>query len=255
MKFAIFVFVIIGAWAHQESAENNMNMLHARRLAGSSLRSTMERDLCLPYALCLMGTMDIAVAEHKEQFPTWAHGLLETVLPLLQKFAEFKTYVKSLPGVITSKFNSLVSDEDAEDDKTFRHLLAAHKVGRKVSSRTLCAKLFSCPADVKEDLIKTDDEATALEVATDDAAKGRFLGLGCPPVGSKFCGAFWLACNFNGLVGGGIPGNACNFAALFCNAPAYICAGPPKTTAAPVTAAPVTVAPTTAAPTAKDLPK
>ena len=64
----------------EDDVDMNMNMLHARRLAASSLRSTMSKDKCLPYALCLLGTMDIAVKDHKDQFPTWAHGLFETVL-------------------------------------------------------------------------------------------------------------------------------------------------------------------------------
>jgi len=259
MKLAIFVCVIMGAWAHQESVENKMNLLHARRLAGSSLRTEMKRDLCLPYALCLMGTMDIAVTEHREQFPTWAHGLYDSVLPLIKKFDQFKGYISTLPGLAKQKVNSLadkvenlLSEEDAEDDKTFRYLLATHKVGRKLSSRAFCSKMFSCPADVTENLKKTDEQTTAEVVPAVDGGepKARILGLSCPPFGSKFCGAFWLACNFNGLVGAGIPGNACNFAALFCNAPAYICTKATKTDDKPATTTEATVVVTT-----KDLPK
>merc|ERR1712203_777513 len=122
----------------------------------------------------------------------------------------------------------LFNQEDQEDDKTFRHLLASYKVGRKMSSRGFCMKLFSCPSHVAEDLNRSDEE-TQEEVVGESSES---------PVGAKFCGAFWLACNFNGLVGAGIPGNACNFLAIFCNAPAYVCREAPATTEAITTQAP-----------------
>merc|ERR1711997_1162084 len=145
-----------------------------------------------------------------------------------------KENIKSLVDSAGNLFN----DEDEEDDKTFRHLLASYKVGRKMSSRGFCMKLFSCPSDVTEDLNKSDEEAEARVSNDASEDRGRFLSsvVGCPPVGSKFCGAFWLACNFNGLVGAGIPGNACNFLGIFCNAPAYICRKAPTTTALPMAA-------------------
>jgi hypothetical protein len=261
MKITVFFCLVIVGLANSESSGDdvNMNMLHARRLAASSLRSTMAKDKCLPYALCLLGTMDIKVKEHKQQFPTWAHGLFETVLPLLEKFNELKGYMHNLATKTKEKVGHLVGNtkdgihsfvdsagdlfnqEDKEDDKTFRHLLASYKVGRKMSSRGFCMKLFSCPSHVAEDLNRSDEETqeeVVAESSEGSTGRGRLLSVGCPPVGAKFCGAFWLACNFNGLVGAGIPGNACNFLAIFCNAPAYVCREAPSTTEAITTQAP-----------------
>jgi len=250
MNIFVFFCLIIGVLANTNSSKDdidmNMNMLHARRLAASSLRSTMSVDKCLPYALCLLGTMDIQVKGHKDKFPTWAHGLFETVLPLLEKFSEVKPYMQQLKLKTKEKIESLVekaenlfNDEDEEDNKTFRHLLASYKVGRKLSSRHFCPKLFACPSDVTEDLNKSNVETK--EVVSNEASedRGRFLSsvVRCPSAGAKFCGAFWLACNFNGLVGAGIPANACNFLAIFCNGHAYACREQPTTTA-PINAAP-----------------